>query len=168
MNTQTRETRKNGVRRAVVEHRTMSHGTPSRPLAGLPLARWIPMDCHSIMDYGAAAVMGSGATMADDPRARIASIALASSGALVSLATDYRLSAVKLIPIEVHETIDYVWGLSAIAAPFVLGYWKTSPRVALMHVVAGVGNLLGSMLTDYRAYKGRARRWRPSLQAATR
>ena len=30
--------------------------------------------------------------------------------------TDYRLSVVKVIPIRAHETLDYVWGASAIAA----------------------------------------------------
>jgi hypothetical protein len=42
--------------------------------------------------------------------------------------TDYRLSVAKVIPIEAHEVIDHAWGLAAIAAPFVLGYWK--PRRA--------------------------------------
>lgn len=136
--------------------RTLSHGEPSRPLLGLPLARVIPQDVHSVMDYANGVAVGSGAFMADcDPVARTVSIALASSVAMVSALTDYRLSAAKVIPIEAHEAIDHLWGVAAIAAPFVFGYWKRSPRVALMHVMSGAGTILASLFTDYRAYKRR-------------
>jgi hypothetical protein len=138
--------------------RPLSKGRPSKPLLGaLPLARLIPQDIHSVMDYVDALSAGSGALMTDDPRAKLASIMLAASGAGVSLMTDYRLSAAKLIPIETHEAIDHLWGLSAIAMPFVLGYWKTSPRVAMTHVMTGLGTIVASLFTDYRAYRGRGR-----------
>jgi hypothetical protein len=143
------------------DDRPLSHGTPSEPVLGrLPLARWIPMDIHSVMDYANGLVVGSGAMTTDCPRARTASTILAASGILVSGMTDYRLSAVKLIPIETHEKIDHLWGLAAIAAPFVFGYWKTAPRVALTHVVAGIGNIAASLVTDYRAARGVGRRAR--------
>jgi hypothetical protein len=146
----------------VVEDETdkpLSKGRPSKPLLGvLPLARLIPQDIHSVMDYVDALSAGSGALMTDDPRAKFASIALAASGAGVSLMTDYRLSAAKLIPIETHEAIDHLWGMTAIALPFVLGYWKTEPRVAITHVATGLGTIVASLLTDYRAYRGRGKR----------
>jgi hypothetical protein len=81
---------------------------------------------------------------------------LGTAGLGVSAVTDYRLSAAKLVPIEAHEVIDHAWGLAAIAAPFVLGYWKTAPKVAMAHVVAGVGNCIASLVTDYRAYTRRS------------
>jgi hypothetical protein len=134
---------------------------PSALLLGrLPVARWIPMDVHSMMDYANAAVTGAGALMTDCPEAQIASVALAGADLVVSSLTDYRLSVAKVIPIEVHETIDYVWGIAAIAAPFVFGYWKKAPGVALSHVIAGAGGILASLVTDYRAYRGRAQRLR--------
>jgi hypothetical protein len=140
--------------RDALEDRTLSHGAPSKPLFGvLPLARLIPQDVHAMMDYGNGVAAGAGALMTDDPAARIASIALAASVVGISAVTDYRLSAAKLVPIEAHEVADYAWGLAAIAAPFVFGYWKRAPRVALMHVMAGAGTLLSSLLTDYRSYK---------------
>jgi hypothetical protein len=133
----------------------LSHGTPSEALLGvLPLARWIPMDVHAVMDYANALVVGSGAIATDCPRARAASSVLAAAGIMTSAMTDYRLSAVQVVPIEAHEAIDHLWGAAAIAAPFVLGYWKTAPRVALTHVIAGAGNILASLVTDYRAYRG--------------
>ena len=52
--------------------------------------------------------------------------------------------------------IDHAWGLAAIAAPFVLGYWKTAPRVALVHVIAGMGNLAASLVTCSRITSDRA------------
>jgi hypothetical protein len=93
--------------------------------------------------------------MTDDPRARAASLILGCADVMTSAMTDYRLSVAKVIPIETHEAIDHLWGIAAISAPFVLGYWKTSPRVALTHVIAGVGNILASLVTDYRSYRGR-------------
>jgi hypothetical protein len=140
------------------EERALSHGEPAKPLLGfLPIARWIPQDIHSVADYADGLVTGSCAMMTKDPRAKFASIALASSVVGVSLITDYRLSVAKIVPIEAHEAIDHVWGMTAIAAPFVLGYWKTEPKVALMHIAAGAGTILASLFTDYRSYKRRNR-----------
>jgi len=146
---------------AGAQDRPLSRGTPSAPLLGyLPVARWIPMDIHSMLDYGNSLTTGAGALMTDCTAAQIASVALGSSYLAVSGLTDYRLSVAKVIPIEAHEAIDYVWGAAAIAAPFVFGYWKKAPGVALSHVIAGASNILVSLVTDYRAYRGRASRLR--------
>lgn len=143
------------------EDRTLSHGVPAEPLLRvLPIKRWIPQDVHSVMDYAGGLSTAAGYFTAEadnDDVACIASIALGASVIGVSALTDYRLSAVKLIPIRAHETIDYAWGASAIALPFVLGYWKTSPRTALMHVIAGASTLLASLFTDYRSFKEQKR-----------
>jgi hypothetical protein len=64
------------------------------------------------------------------------------------------LSLAKVIPIEVHEVIDYAFGFSVMLAPFVLGYYKRAPLVAALHVTVGVGTVVASALTDYRAYLG--------------
>ncbi|MDQ3339763.1 MAG: hypothetical protein M4D80_31770 [Myxococcota bacterium] len=136
--------------------RPMSVGTPSKPVLGLPLARIIPMDCHSFMDYGNGLVTASTALATDDKAAQLASITLASLVVGVSVITDYRVSIAKILPIEVHEVADYVWGASAIALPFVLGYWKTSPKVAVTHIFAGIGSIVGALITDYRAYSKRS------------
>jgi hypothetical protein len=120
------------------------------------------------MDYGSGLAAGSGAFTADedDPAAMAASLALAGTVIGVSALTDYRLSLAKVIPIEVHEALDYAWGLSAIAAPFVFGYWKKSPIAALTHVVAGAGTILSSLFTDYRAFRRRNGKAKQSKAAA--
>jgi hypothetical protein len=86
----------------------------------------------------------------------------------VSLVTDYRLSVAKVIPIKAHEIIDHVWGLTAISAPFILGYWKTAPRIALMHVIAGASTILASLVTDYRAARGQGMQELDASQTAAR
>ena len=137
------------------QDRTLSHGEPAQPLLRvLPLKRWIPQDVHSMMDYVDGLTAASGAMMAEcSDTARIASLALGASAIGVSLMTDYRLSVAKVIPIRTHEAIDYLWGASCIAAPFVLGYWKKSPATAMTHVMVGAGTILASLFTDYRSYK---------------
>jgi hypothetical protein len=143
---------------AEAQDSTLSQGAPAKTLFGvLPIKRVIPTDVHAVMDYTNSAVFGAGAIMTSCPEARLAGIVLGAAGASVSLMTDYRLSAAKVIPIEAHEVIDHAWGLMAIAAPFVLGYWKKAPLVAAAHVFAGASTILASLFTDYRAYSKRRR-----------
>ena len=139
-----------------IEARPLSKGQPAPKLLGfLPIARLIPQDIHSVLDYVDGLTVASGMLLDDDTAAYGASIALGASAVATALMTDYRLSAMKLIPIRTHEVIDHVWGLSCIAAPFVFGYWKRAPRVAMTHVMTGAMNILASLFTDYRSYKAR-------------
>ncbi|WP_437839108.1 SPW repeat domain-containing protein [Sorangium sp. So ce1153] len=134
---------------------------PARPLLGaLPVARVVPQDVHSVLDYSNGLIVALAGLSARKSSAKIAGVVLGASVVSVSMLTDYRLSLAKLIPIEVHEAIDYAWSASAIAAPFVFGYAKRSPLAALIHVATGAATILGSMLTDYRAVRGVGRRER--------
>lgn len=134
---------------------SLSVGEPSKPLLGrLPLARVIPQDVHSVMDYLDGVGVMTGALLTNCPRAKASSWVLGASAIVASSVTDYKLSLAKLVPIEAHEVVDYAFGLSAIAAPFVLGYRKTAPQVAAMHVAIGLGAIVASLFTDYRAYRG--------------
>jgi len=51
-------------------------------------------------------------------------------GAGASLLTDYRISLVKLIPIEMHESLDYLLGAFMTCATFVFGFWSGAPLVS--------------------------------------
>jgi hypothetical protein len=129
-------------------------GVPARPLFGvLPIKRFVPMDVHSMLDYANGLTVAGIALGAKSP-ACTAGWALGMGVIGVSLLTDYRLSLRKIIPIEAHEVLDYAWGLSAIAAPFVFGYARRSPLAAIVHIVAGVSTIIGSLFTDYRAQQG--------------
>lgn len=147
----------NGQFVSMPEQRTLSVGEPAQPLLKvLPIKRLIPQDVHSMMDYIDGLTVATGYFMPENKRdeaACWASMALGASVIGVSLLTDYRLSLAKIIPIRAHETADYLWGASCIALPFLLGYHKSSPRVALTHIAVGAGAILASMFTDYRSYK---------------
>jgi hypothetical protein len=128
---------------------------PSKPLLGiLPLKRLIPQDVHSVMDYLVSAAYLVSARLATTKRARAVGLLLGSNVGGVSLLTDYRLSAAKVIPIEVHEVLDHVSGAGGAAAPFVLGYAKKDRIAATIQIAAGIGTILASLFTDYRAARG--------------
>src|SRR6187399_1858164 len=89
----------------------LSHGIPSTPLLKvLPIARVIPQDVHSVMDYLDGATVAAGAMITKCPKATAASWLIGGSGIAASAMTDYRLSLKRLIPIEAHEVIDYTFG----------------------------------------------------------
>ena len=85
----------------------LGHGVPSAPVFdALPLARLIPQDLHSVMDYADAAIAGSGAWMAScprvlalpfalgywktAPRVALAHVTVGSGTIIAALLTDYR------------------------------------------------------------------------------
>jgi len=137
------------------EDRLLSHGVAARSLAGLPLARVIPQDVHSIIDYATVLAVAVAAFIADERRARIGCRIIAGAGLAQSLVSDYRLSAVKLLPVRAHEVRDYVWGAVNIAAPFVLGYRKRDRVASAVQMAAGAALILTALFTDYRSFKRR-------------
>ncbi|MFT3771338.1 MAG: hypothetical protein QM820_38470 [Minicystis sp.] len=144
------------ARRAIEETGiTAREGIPAEPLFGvLPIRRAVPQNVHSLLDYSNGIVVAWSGLTATRKEARYAGAILGAAVIGVSLFTDYRMSVAKLIPIEVHEVLDHVWGASVIAAPFVFGYNKRAPVTTLVHVLAGAATILGSLFTDYRAVKG--------------
>jgi hypothetical protein len=132
----------------------VSHGRPSRPLWGLPLRRVISQDVHSLLDYSSGLALFASAALAKRPAAMWAGVALGSALIGVSALTDYRLSLAKLVPIEAHEVSDYLGGLSAVAAPFAFGYGKRSRAATWLQLSVGLGTILASLFTDYRAQRG--------------
>ncbi len=128
---------------------------PSRPLFGrLPLARVVSQDTHSMSDYASAALCASPMFLADGLAPKLAGGLLGMTQAMVSSLTDYRLSLAKVIPIEAHEVMDYVFGLSQLAAPFLFGYGKRDRASTFMHLLGGAVVIGLSLVTDYRAEKG--------------
>ena len=128
---------------------------PSKPLLGvLPLRRLIPQDLHSVLDYGVALVLLGSALVFRSRKARAVGVGLGSAVGGFSLMTDYRMSLLKLIPIEAHEGLDYAVALASLAAPFALGYAKKDRAATRFSVGAGLGSLVVAMLTDYRAAQG--------------
>ncbi len=136
-----------------------SEGVPAEPVLGvLPIRRAIPQDVHSLLDYSNGILVAWAGLTSRKRKARVAGTVLGATIVSVSLLTDYRLSVAKLIPIEVHEALDYVWSASVIAAPFAFGYSKRAPLTTFAHVITGAATILGSLFTDYRAERGVGRR----------
>jgi len=128
---------------------------PSKPLLGvLPVKRIIPQDVHSVMDYVSAGAYALSALFARTPSAKLVGSALGAGVLGTSLATDVRLSVVKVIPIEMHEALDHTTGLSAVIAPFALGYIRKDPIASVLQIATGLTTIVASLFTDYRAEKG--------------
>lgn len=138
-----------------VDDSPLSQGVAARSLFGLPLARLIPQDVHSLVDYATALAVAVAGFIAGERRARIVGRLVGGVGIAQSLGSDYRLSAFKLMPIEVHEVRDYVWGAVNIAAPFVLGYRRRDRVASAIQIAAGVALIATSLFTDYRGWKRR-------------
>ncbi len=131
---------------------------PAKPLFGvLPLARVVPQDVHSIIDYASAGAFFLSAALARTTRGRAMGILLGSSIGGASLVTDYRLSLAKVIPIELHELLDHSGGATAAAAPVVLGYTRKDPIASAIQILTGLATIAVSLFTDYRADRGVAR-----------
>ena len=54
----------------------------------------------------------------------------------------------RFIPTKLHGIIDYLWGLSLLASPWVLGYADV-PAAKWLAIVFGLGAILYSMITVY-------------------
>lgn len=54
----------------------------------------------------------------------------------------------RFIPTRLHGIIDYLWGLSLLASPWVLGYAGV-PAAKWLAIVFGLGAILYSMITAY-------------------
>jgi hypothetical protein len=143
------------VERIIFAEKQPASAIPSKPVLGiLPLARVIPQDVHSIGDYLVAGAYLASALVARTRRGRSMGLLLGCGVAGVSMTTDYRLSLMKLLPIETHEALDHLSGLKAATAPFALGYVKKDPIASAIQIVAGLSTIAISLFTDYRADRG--------------
>jgi hypothetical protein len=135
-----------------VDKAELSTGVRSKSLMGLPVRRVIPQDVHSVLDYTGGAAGLVAAFFANTARARLANTMLSTTTLGVSALTDYKLSLAKVVPIEVHEVVDYVWGLGNVMAPFALGYYRKDKAVSLIQIALGIGTVAASLVTDYRSF----------------
>ena len=128
---------------------------PSKPVLGaLPLARVIPQDVHSGLDYVHTAGFALSAVIARTTRGRAVGSALSLGIGGLSALTDVRASAAKIVPVEHHERLELGLGVAAILAPFVLGYAKKDPVASAIHIGLGIGTIVTALVTDYRAHLG--------------
>jgi hypothetical protein len=64
------------------------------------------------------------------------------------MSTRWRLSLVKLIPLEVHRMLDLGLGVLLIIAPFVLGFSDESTPT-IFFIVVGLGEIVAALATRW-------------------
>jgi hypothetical protein len=117
----------------------------------MSLVRLVPAWLHALGDYAAGLlllIVGIAATDASN-EARWTGIVLGAVLLVVSLFTRYPLGVVKVIPFPVHSGGDYLGGILAIIAPFVLDFWNSDQGLSVTYIVVGAVVLALSLVTDY-------------------
>ena len=116
----------------------------------MSLFKLVPAWLHGIGDYAAGlALLLAGLFVDASSEARATGIVLGAVLLVVSLFTRYPLGAVRVIPFPVHSFGDYVGGLAAILAPFVLDFWDEDKGLSTFYVVVGAVVVLLSLVTNY-------------------
>lgn len=119
--------------------------------------RIIPTRLHGVLDY-----MTGGMLMAapelfglkDVPAAALTPRLAGAGAAAYSLATDYELGAVRVLPMKAHLAMDAASGVALAASPWLLGYARAGRKYWLPHVAVGAFEILAALSTKTRpSYK---------------
>jgi hypothetical protein len=127
--------------------RTAPHSAPH------PMVKPLPLRLHALSEPVVALVLIAAPFLlgfADLDAARNVSIAFGVLVALQAVATRWRWSLVKLVPLGVHAMTDTLLGALLFAAPFLLEYHDDSTAAWIVHVVVGSGLIASAWATDWR------------------
>jgi len=69
---------------------------------------------------------------------------------LQALMTNYELGVMKLIPMTMHLTADYVIGAFLMVSPFVFGISGRSMTATVVILLVGISGLLATVMTEPR------------------
>jgi hypothetical protein len=117
----------------------------------MSLLKLVPAWLHGIGDYGAGlALIIVPLIVGGTDEAVYTGVVLGAVLVAVSLITRYPLGAVKALPFPVHSGGDYLGGLLAIVAPFLLGFNDTDEGLTVFYVVVGVVVIALSLVTNYQ------------------
>jgi hypothetical protein len=107
---------------------------------------------HGMLDYGTIALFALAPTLFnfDGPYAT-ACYVLAAGYLLITLATDFPLGVMRLIPFPMHGGLELVSGLALLAAPFLFGFHDDNTVARNFFMIMGIVFLGSWMLTDWRA-----------------
>ncbi|HEX8373202.1 MAG TPA: SPW repeat protein [Chthoniobacterales bacterium] len=108
----------------------------------------IPRKTHGVLDYivglaliAAPWILG----FADDTAATYVPVAVGIMALLYSIMTNYELGLAKIIPFNVHLTLDILSGIFLAASPWLFGF---ADRVYLPHVIVGVFEIMAGLMTS--------------------
>lgn len=109
--------------------------------------RFLPTRIHGLIDYlwGILLVLAPYLFgFADDGRATWVAWVFGAGAIFYSLATDYELGLVRLIPMPVHLALDGVAGAILAASPWLFGF---ADRVRWPHLAFGLFSVAASLMT---------------------
>ena len=106
---------------------------------------------HGVLDYGTVVFFGLAPFLFELTGAyAIACYVLAGGYLLISLATDYPLGVMRVIPFPVHGRLELISGLALLAAPFIFGFADANPTARNLFITSGVVFTIVWLLTDWR------------------
>jgi len=117
----------------------------------MSLLKLVPAWLHGVGDYGAGLALIVVALIAGgSDEAVLTGVVLGAALILVSLFTRYPLGAVKVVPFPVHSAGDYLGGILAILAPFLLDFSDSDTGLTVFYIAVGAVVILLSLVTDYQ------------------
>jgi len=117
----------------------------------MSLLKLVPAWLHGVGDYGAGLALIVVALIAGgSDEAVLTGVVLGAALILVSLFTRYPLGAVKVVPFPVHSAGDYLGGILAIVAPFLLDFSDSDTGLTVFYIAVGAVVILLSLVTDYQ------------------
>jgi hypothetical protein len=110
----------------------------------------IPLELHAMIEpvIGLLFILAPFVLDFDHGTARTLSVAIGVVVLLSGMATRWRLSLVKLIPLRVHFMTDVLIGVVCLAAPFVMGF-SDETAALVFFIVLGVGELGAAFSTAW-------------------
>lgn len=119
--------------------------------------KFISTKVHGYIDYISAVALWFAPTIFDfenvgGPAVWVPRI-LAAVILVQSLATDYELGVIKMLPMKTHLMLDYVASLFLAVSPFLFSFNSFDANVWMPHVIVGISYFVISMITEEHAYR---------------
>jgi hypothetical protein len=106
---------------------------------------------HAPLDFGLVATFALAPSLLGFGGIAASLAYVIAAGVLVgSLATDYPLGLVKIVPFPIHGYAELASAVLFVAMPFLFGFHH-APGPRNLFIVMGVATILVFILTDYRA-----------------
>jgi hypothetical protein len=117
----------------------------------MSLVKLLPAWFHAIADYAVGALLIIIALAVGGSTAAVATgVVVGAVVLLVSMATQYPLGVVKVLPFTIHSAGDYLAALLLLVAPFALNFRGSDGGLTAVYIVGGLAVLGVSLITNYQ------------------